>query len=128
MAWLYDTSTLIAAFCSWHQSHRPSLDHWLGALASEEDVMVAAHSLVACYSVLTRLPAPHRMSCQASFQLIQANLADRNLLSLAPGQYLETLSDCNRQQVGGGTVNDALIVKAAVVGGASSIVQSAVAL
>jgi predicted nucleic acid-binding protein len=122
MALLYDTSILIAAFCSWHQAHRPSLNHWLGMLDSDEDVLVAAHSLVECYSVLTRLPTPHRLSCSASFQLVQANLAERNLVSLAPEQYLETLADCERQQVGGGTVYDALIVKAAVVGGASSIV------
>ncbi|MEX2196892.1 MAG: PIN domain-containing protein [Thermoleophilaceae bacterium] len=49
-----DTSVLVAAFSSWHPAHSASR----AAVSSVRDLI--AHVELETYSVLTRLPAPHR--------------------------------------------------------------------
>jgi predicted nucleic acid-binding protein len=49
-----DTSVFVAAFASWHEKHALAL-----AAVQAVDVVIA-HCLVETYSVLTRLPTPHR--------------------------------------------------------------------
>jgi predicted nucleic acid-binding protein len=50
-----DTSVAIAAFASWHELHERAR----AALAERPGVV--AHSALETYSVLTRLPEPHRV-------------------------------------------------------------------
>lgn len=49
-----DTSVLVAAFAGWHTAH----DAAVSALARVD--LLVDHVVVETYSVLTRLPAPHR--------------------------------------------------------------------
>ena len=49
-----DTSVLVAGFASWHESHVVAR-RTLGA------AQIVAHCLLEAYSVLTRLPPPHRV-------------------------------------------------------------------
>ena len=62
-----DTSVVVAAFASWHQGHTSAT----AALARRP--RVPAHVLLETYSVLTRLPPPHR----APAGLVAAFLAER---------------------------------------------------
>lgn len=48
-----DSSVLVAGFASWHEHHQPARHALVGA-------SVVGHALVEAYSVLTRLPPPHR--------------------------------------------------------------------
>jgi hypothetical protein len=50
-----DTSVIVAAFASWHENHV------MAAAAIARIDLVIAHCLLETYSVLTQLPAPHRM-------------------------------------------------------------------
>ena len=49
-----DSSVLVAAFASWHEAHAVARRHLGGA-------RLIGHCLVETYSVLTRLPPPHRV-------------------------------------------------------------------
>lgn len=50
-----DTSLLVAALSSWHP------DHQTARVSLHKVTGVPAHVLLECYSVLTRLPHPHRV-------------------------------------------------------------------
>ena len=118
---VFDTSILVALFCAWHQDHLACLQAWQVAL-DESEIVLSAHSLVECYAVLTRLPPPHRLSAATSHQLIEANLRDKKLITLSVEDYWCVLRDCCDTQIAGGTIYDALIVKAAQVAGSRTIV------
>lgn len=49
-----DSSVVVAAFASWHESHGAARDAVAGA------PLAVGHALLETYSVLTRLPPPHR--------------------------------------------------------------------
>ncbi|MEX2240756.1 MAG: PIN domain-containing protein [Burkholderiales bacterium] len=53
-----DTSVVVAAFASWHEGHAAALR------ALGRGVRVPAHVLLESYSVLTRLPPPHRAAAR----------------------------------------------------------------
>lgn len=65
-----DTSIVVAAFASWHEAHEAAR----GALS--EEPRLPAQVAVESYSVLTRLPPPHRaessivVALGASFRLL----------------------------------------------------------
>lgn len=52
-----DTSLLVAAFASWHPGHRAAVE-----VVAHGAVMPVEHALLETYSVLTRLPPPHRIT------------------------------------------------------------------
>jgi hypothetical protein len=58
-----DSSVAMPAMLAWHESHETSRDAARGA-------SIPAHSLVECHSVLTRLPAPHRVGADAADALL----------------------------------------------------------
>ena len=49
-----DTSLVVAAFASWHERHDAARH------ALDQGLRLIAHCAVETYSVLTRLPPPHR--------------------------------------------------------------------
>ena len=118
---LFDTTVLIAAFCSWHQDHPACLSAWRGCLSGGVSPIIAAHSVAEFYSVLTRLPSPHRLSAADAYALVETNMAKQSIIALSPQDYLEAIADCRNRRVVGGSVYDALLVKAAVVGQAQQI-------
>lgn len=51
-----DTSVLVAGFATWHEGHEAAVR------ALNRGVHLIAHAAVETYSVLTRLPPPHRIA------------------------------------------------------------------
>jgi len=101
-----DTSVVVAGFASWHEGHASAT----AALARRP--RVPAHVLVETYSVLTRLPAPHR----APTGLVAAFLSERFAeapLALPAGEHLRFLERAAAAGVTGGAVHDALIAATA---------------
>jgi predicted nucleic acid-binding protein len=97
-----DTSVVVAAFASWHEGHEAALR------ALRRGVRVPAQVLVESYSVLTRLPPPHR----AAASVVQAFLAERfpgAPLTLPGGEYRALLRAMAAAEVAGGAIYDALI-------------------
>jgi predicted nucleic acid-binding protein len=116
-----DTSVLVAAFCSWHEHHDGAARAVEALLRRPSRVVVAAHVLFETYSVLTRLPPPHRLSASATASLLRANLADVRVVTLDGKQSWDLVDDLGRRGVAGGRSYDALIVACAVRAGADRV-------
>jgi predicted nucleic acid-binding protein len=102
-----DSSVVVAGFASWHELHE--------AARHELDLepRLIAHSALEAYSVLTRLPAPHR----APAPLVRDFLADRfaePFLHLGPPAMRELVDAFPERGIAGGAVYDALIAATAV--------------
>jgi predicted nucleic acid-binding protein len=97
-----DTSVVVAAFASWHERHASA------AATLARRPRVPAHVLVEAYSVLTRLPPPHR----APAQLVAAFLKERfpaAPLTLPARDHVRLLTRAAESGIVGGSVHDALV-------------------
>ena len=102
-----DTSVVVAAFASWHEGHATAV----AALVRRP--RVPAHVLVESYSVLTRLPPPHR----ASGDIVAAFLAERfadTPLALPARAHLRLVEQAAAAGITGGGIHDALIAATAL--------------
>jgi predicted nucleic acid-binding protein len=98
-----DTSVLVAAFVSWHEQHELAF----AALGRTE--VVVAHCLLETYSVLTRLPAPHRMAADVVTAFLEDSFADHSIIALSGDQQRRLVTSVASLGIGGGAVFDALI-------------------
>jgi predicted nucleic acid-binding protein len=111
-----DTSVVVAGFASWHEGHRPA------AAALAREPRVPAHVLVETYSVLTRLPPPHK----APSAIVTAFLAQRFRqapLALAPRAWMRLLEQAAELGITGGAVYDALVAEATRHAGATLLTR-----
>ena len=111
-----DTSVVVAGFASWHEGHEPA------AAALARKPRVPAHVLVEAYSVLTRLPPPHR----APGDLVVTFLAERfpeAPLVLPARAHLELVLTSARSGLAGGSIYDALIAATARHAGATLLTR-----
>jgi predicted nucleic acid-binding protein len=102
-----DTSVVVAAFASWHVGHRAA------AAALAHKPRIPAHVLVETYSVLTRLPPPHR----APANLVVAFLLERFAgppIALPAKAHIALLERAATAGVTGGGIHDALIAATAL--------------
>ena len=99
---LVDTSVVVAAFASWHELHGPAM-----AVLSALPVLPAQCALEA-YSVLTRLPPPHRASPAVVRDFLDANFGDR-YVTLVAGRFPQLVSELAELGIAGGATYDALI-------------------
>jgi predicted nucleic acid-binding protein len=112
-SYLLDTSCLVAAVCAWHSHHDVTRREIERREAAGETLVLAAHSLAEAFSVLTRLPEPHRLHPNDALALIEANWRETRLVALAGSDYRATLRRCRDVGIGGGAVYDALIAACA---------------
>jgi len=111
-----DTSVVVAGFASWHEGHRSA------AAALARKPRVPAHVLVEAYSVLTRLPPPHR----APSDLVATFLVERfpeAPLVLPARAHVELVQASARVGLAGGVVYDALIAATARHAGATLLTR-----
>ena len=109
-----DTSLVVAAFASWHEHHegaRRSLD---GGLRLIE------HCALETYSVLTRLPPPHRSSGAVVRDFLQARFP-QPLLRLSSAAYRRFVLELPGLGVSGGAAYDALVAATAAGCGAELV-------
>lgn len=111
---LLDTSVLVAALVATHARHAQAFPWLRRAHAGEFQLVVATHSLAELYSVLTTLPARPRISPADALTLIEQNVERHaHFVSLSEADYLAALRDLTARSLAGGTVFDALLVRAA---------------
>ena len=106
-----DTSAVVAAFASWHESHEAA------RRALDGEPRLIEHCALESYSVLTRLPPPHR----ASGALVRDFLAARftqPYLRLTEARWREFLLGLADRGVTGGAAYDALVAVTAAGCGA----------
>jgi predicted nucleic acid-binding protein len=97
-----DSSVVIAAFATWHEHHAIARR----AMASRPRLI--AHAAVESYSVLTRLPSPHRAHPSIAHAFITERFTEP-FLTLSPTGYQELLATIAARQILGGPAYDALI-------------------
>lgn len=111
-----DTSVVVAAFASWHEGHAAAVAVWARA------PRIPSHVVVESFSVLTRLPPPHR----APADVVHTFLAQRfpeAPLHLPANAYLDLVARASREGISGGAVYDALIGVTAKHAGATLITR-----
>jgi predicted nucleic acid-binding protein len=121
-SYLLDTSCLVAAVCGWHRDHDATRREIERRDGSGEKLVLAAHSLAETFSVLTRLPEPHRLRPEDALSLIDSNWRETRLVALAAADYRATLRRCRDVGIGGGAVYDALIAACARKAGVETLV------
>ena len=120
--YLCDTSVLIAAVSSWHEHHSRTHAEIELRERSDEQLVIATHSLAETYAVLTRLPAPFRLRTADALALIERNWGDTPAVHLTAPEIWDALHEAQRRTVTGGQMYDVLIAVAALKARASTIV------
>jgi predicted nucleic acid-binding protein len=109
-----DTSAVVAAFASWHESH----DAARGAL--DAGLRLIDHCAIETYSVLTRLPEPHRVRGGLVRDFLAARFPDP-LLRLSPRSYRDFVLELPDRRIAGGAAYDALVAATAAAHGAELV-------
>jgi len=109
-----DTSTVVAAFASWHENHDAARD------ALDAGLRLIDHCALETYSVLTRLPPPHRSPGPLVRDFLAARFPDP-LLRLNPRPYRDFVLQLPDRAVAGGATYDALVAATAVANSAELV-------
>lgn len=109
-----DTSLVVAAFASWHEHHDAA------RRAVEGRVRLVEHCALETYSVLTRLPAPHRSPAGVVREFLRARFPSPSLRLGAAGYRAFLLALADRGITGGSTY-DALVAATAAAAGAELV-------
>lgn len=102
-----DTSLVVAAFASWHETHEAARRALDGGLRLIE------HCALETYSVLTRLPPPHRSPGEVVRDFLAARFPEP-LLRLSESAYADFILGLPDHGVSGGAAYDALVAATAV--------------
>lgn len=111
-----DTSVVVAAFATWHEGHATA------TVALARKPRVPAHVLIESFSVLTRLPPPHR----APADLVAAFLGERfpdAPLVLPARAHVRLIETAVANGLAGGAIYDALIAATARHAGATLLTR-----
>lgn len=101
-----DSSLVVAAFASWHERHEPARKVLDGGLRLIE------HCALESYSVLTRLPSPHRSPGNLIRDFLAARFPD-SYLHLGVAEFRKFLLGLPELRVTGGSTYDALVAATA---------------
>lgn len=111
-----DTSILVAGFATWHEGHEPAVR------CLNRGVHLIAHAAVECYSVLTRLPPPHRVGA-AVVQAYLTGVTTGDYLTLDGAAHRDLINCLVEHDVTGGAAYDALIGLTAQRAGATLLTR-----
>ena len=111
---LADTSVMVAAFASWHESHEAA-DEALG-----EDETLIAHCALETFSTLTRMPAPGRAPPQLVLDFLRSRF-EGPYLTLSPAGHESLMGSLSSAGISGGAAYDALVAATAAEAGADLV-------
>ena len=107
-----DSSVLVPAFATWHEAHAKARASLL------EKPRLPAHAGIEAFSVLTRMPAPHRPSPKVVADFLRDNFPGSPLTLSAEG-YALLIKEAPARGIAGGAIYDALIAATAREAGAT---------
>ena len=105
---------LVAAFGRWHESHSAARD------ALTDRTVLLAPVAVEAFSVLTRLPPPHRAPSRLVLDFLDAHFGDPPVALSGPG-VRALLAEAEASGIVGGGVYDALIAVTSREAGAALV-------
>ena len=111
-----DTSVVVAGLASWHEAHSATRT----ALARQP--RLPAHVALETYSVLTRLPPPHRFPPNLVGDLLAAHFPGAPL-TLPGRQQASLIALAIESGVTGGAIYDALVAATAKHAGATLLTR-----
>lgn len=97
-----DTSVCVPALIGWHEHHEACRSAAAGARAP-------AHVLIESFSVLTRLPSPHRLDGDVARRLLAGRFAAGDILTASASLQRSVLQQLADLGVEGGAVYDGLV-------------------
>ena len=101
-----DTSVVVAAFASWHERHDAA------RRALDQGLRLIEHCALETYSVLTRLPPPHRAHGDVVREFLNMRFP-QPFLRLNAAAFREFLWSLPARGVSGGAAYDALVAATA---------------
>ncbi|MCC7035578.1 MAG: PIN domain-containing protein [Acidobacteria bacterium] len=111
-----DTSVVVAGFATWHEAHASA------AAALARKPRIPAHVLVESFSVLTRLPPPHRAAPGIVATFLAGRFANPPLV-LPASEYLALVKNATAAGLAGGAIYDALIAATVRAAGATLLTR-----
>ena len=111
-----DTSVVVAAFASWHEAHASA------AAMLARRCRLPAQVLLESYSVLTRLPPPHRAPAGVVAAFLSARFPSAPL-TLPGGAHRELVQLAVAAGLAGGAIYDVLVAATAKRAGATLITR-----
>jgi predicted nucleic acid-binding protein len=117
-----DTSVVVAALLPWHEHHEPAAKCLRALLENAHELILPATMLIEAYSVMTRLPAPHRLAAQDARDILERNFRrTAHLVSLSVDQIWNLLDELAVNSISGGAAYDGVILDCARRAGSASI-------
>ena len=105
-----DSNCIIAAVSAWHPFHDVVAAEINGRRERGEALVAPAHALAEAYAVLTRLPAPHRLSSSEAWAVLSGSFVpSAKVAALSGTAYTILLRRLAREGAEGGRVYDAVI-------------------
>lgn len=109
-----DTSCIVAAVCAWHTCHERALKEIDRRLGRGERLTISTQALLETYAVLTRLPAPYRLSPRDAWSLIEANIVRAaDVVALDADTCIRIIKELADHGLGGGRTYDAVTASGA---------------
>jgi len=114
-----DASVIVAGLLSAHEHHEPASAELAALLEERGDVILPLQALVEAYSVMTRLPRPHRLSGRDALMALERSLRQRTIVIGLEGEEAWNLIEgLSQRQIAGATSHDGVIAACARKGGA----------
>jgi predicted nucleic acid-binding protein len=107
-----DTSVVVAALLGWHEHHEAASQILDRALAAGR-LILPAPSLMESYSVMTRLPSPHRIGGPDALALLQETLQQVPVIALEADEHWSLLRRLGEKGIVGGRAYDGHILACA---------------
>lgn len=111
-----DTSVVIAAFAAWHDGHQAAV------ATLDRRPRLPVHVLIESYSVLTRLPPPHRTQPAVATSFLRRRFTEPPL-GLPPDDHRYLVETAATRRLAGGAIYDALIAWTAKRAGATLLTR-----
>ncbi len=117
-----DTNVVIAALLAWHEHHERAFRALNQLLGQKRRIVLPLPVLLESYSVMTRLPAQHRLDAADALALLEGSLSETcDLISLDAEEGWDLLRWLRDSSVQGGRAYDGQILACARKGGAKAI-------
>jgi predicted nucleic acid-binding protein len=114
-----DTNVIVAGLLAWHDHHETASAQLNALLESTIEIVIPLTALVEAYSVMTRMPPPHRLGSKDALEILESSLRHRvTLVGLDGDEGWGLMEDIGRRSITGGTTYDGLILACARKGGA----------
>ncbi len=116
-----DTSCLVALLSEWHERHRATAAEYDARIKHGQRLVVAAHAVLECFSVLTRLPPPLSAPPAAVESVLASYLSDAEVAGITSGTCRSAIADMARRGIGGHLTYDGIIAICSYEAGAREL-------